>query len=191
MYKKVAGIKKLFELGLPTPETVFINNVDEQRNKLNNFLLDKEIVMIRSDHESKSTHCPRNLKCSRYEAKSFIKQLNQNGYTAIIQDHVPLNNRYSGNILVLENSFIIEAMNGGPVSKLNREGVMHEHIRISRDGQILKRHGQQVIPVKDMQAIINRVKDLPVKNHILEFSSGPDWFYFWHAREDPTSKKLE
>ena len=189
-YKKVEGIKKLVALGLPTPKTIFINNVEEQLNELNNFLLDKELVMVRSDHPSQSTHCPRVLKCTRYEAKSFIKQLNSQGFMAIVQEHVPLNNRYSGNILVLSDSFIIESMSGGPVSKLNRDGVVHEHVVI-KEGRVVKRQGRQVIPLNELQSIVNKVKGLPVKYHILEFSSGPDWFYFWHARKDLTSKVLE
>jgi len=191
MLKKIMGIKKLEELGLPTPPTVFISNLEEQVNELSNFLIGKDYVMIRSDSEKQSTHCPRNLKCSSYEARRFVQQLNNNGYTAIVQDYVPINNRYSGNILILNNSFIIESMNGGPVSKLNREGLMHEHLRTDKEGNIIMRHGSKVIPEQEVKAIINRVKDLPAKNHILEFSSGPDWFYFWHARKDPTSVKLD
>jgi len=190
-YDKVNSIIKLKELGLPTPPTVFVNDLETQRNEVNNFLLDKEYVMIRSDRAGKSNYCPRLLKCNAREAKDFINKLNNDGYIAILQEHVPLNNRYSGNILVLEGSFIIESMRGGPGSKLTREGVLHEHLRISKEGMILHQHGESVIPKKDIEKLINNVKDLPVKHHIIAFSSGPDWFYFWDAQEDPSSKKLE
>jgi hypothetical protein len=104
---------------------------------------------------------------------------------------VPLNNNYSGNILLLKDSFIIEVMKGGPVSKLNREGIVDEHLRINKMGDVTFHQGGSVIPSADLKDIINRVKDLSLTYHILEFSKGPDWFYFWHAREDKTSKKLE
>jgi len=191
MFEKIEGINKVIRLGLPTPKTVFVKDLETQNNEVNNFLLGKESVMVRSEHPTKSTHCPRILKASPYEAKEFIKKLNSDGYTAILQEHVPLNNEYSGNILVLNNSFIIEAIRGGPVSKLNRDGLLHEHLRISKNGELITHHGESVIPMKEITKIINKVSDESLKNNIIEFSKGPDWFYFWHARADPTSKKLE
>jgi uncharacterized protein YlzI (FlbEa/FlbD family) len=190
-YNKVQGILKVKELGLPCPETLFVKNLNAQLNNVNNFLLGRDYVMIRSDHKNQRTHCPRVLKCKVGDALKVIKELNETGYVAILQEYVPLNNRYSGNILVLNNEFIIEAIMGGPLTKLNRDGLLHEHIRVSGDGQVLFHHGEKVIPKEEIKTIIDKVKNLPVKHNILEFSSGPDWFYFWHVREDPSSKLLE
>lgn len=188
--EKVKGIIRLKELGLPTPKTIFIKDFKSQLNEVNNFLLDKDYVMIRSDKEGQSTHCPRNLKCLSRQAKDFIKELNNNNYVAILQEYVPLNNHYSGNVLVLNNSFIIEAVRGGPTSKLNRDGLMNQHLRIEREGGVSFRYGEQLIPEKEIKMIVDRVRDLP-KYNIYEFSRGPDWFYFWQVREDPTSKVLD
>jgi len=190
-YPKINGIIKLRNLGLPTPKTLIINDYELQKQEINNFLMMRKFVMIRSEKEGQSTHCPSMIQCPINQAGSFIKELNTNGYAAIVQDYIPLNNIYSGNILVLNDSFIIEVMKGGPVSKLNREGKVDEHLRISKAGDTITHFGSNVIPINDVKKIISKVKDLPLKNHIIEFSSGPDWFYFWHAREDKTSAKLE
>lgn len=189
-YEKVKGIIKLKELGLPTPQTIFVKDLELQRNDVNNFLMNKELVMVRSDKEGQPTHCPRNLKCKPIDAKEFIKKLNEDNYIAILQDYVPLNNRYSGNILTLSDSFIVELVRGGPTSKLNRDGIMHEHLRLDSQGSIIQHNGEEVIPRNELSMILKRVKDLP-KYHIYEFSSGPDWFYFWQVRDDPTSKLLD
>ncbi|MFA5405836.1 MAG: hypothetical protein WC307_00555 [Candidatus Nanoarchaeia archaeon] len=190
-YDKIKGIIKLKEWGLPTPSTLFVNNHESQKEEVNNFLMNRELVMVRSERLGQSTNCPRKLKCSPYEAREFISKLNNDGYVAIVQDYVPLNNKYSGNILVFTTSIIIEAMHGGPVSKLNREGIMHEHIRLGADGRVLIKHGQEVIPYKELLSVLDKLKGLPIKNHIIEFSAGPDWLYFWHVREDKTSNMLE
>ncbi|VVB74206.1 Uncharacterised protein [Candidatus Tiddalikarchaeum anstoanum] len=190
-YEKIQGIIKLQKLKLPTPSTVFVADYEIQEQEINEFLLGREYVMIRSEKIGQSTHCPRNLKCPVFEAKKFITELNKDNYVAIVQDYIPLNNLYSGNILLLNNSFIIEAMQGGPVSKLNREGKVDIHLRINKEGKVIFKQGIELIPSSDISRIIGLVKDLPLKFHILEFSAGPDWFYFWHAKEDATSAKLE
>ncbi len=189
-FNKINGIIKLKDWGLPSPSTVFINDLYAQSNELNNFLIGKKFVMIRSDKKGNSTHCPRLLKCNAYEVKDFIRRLNSQGYVAIVQDYVPLNNVYSGNILLLNNKLIIEVMRGGPVSKLNREGIVHEHLMADYSGNILFHRGEFVIPNRVVNQLIKLTNSIP-KHNILEFSSGPDWFYFWHAREDPTSKLLD
>lgn len=181
---------RLKELSLPTPPTIFVKDLDAQRSEVNNFLLNRDYVMVRSDSEDKSTHCPRNLKCTPYQAKEFIKELNNKNYVAIVQEYVPLNNHYSGNVLKLGDSFIIETVKGGPTSKLNRDGLMNEHLRLSKEGEVLLRRGEEVITNRDLTRIINHVKELP-EYHIYEFSSGPGWFYFWQVREDPTSRVLD
>jgi hypothetical protein len=190
-YDKINGIIRLKEWGLPTPSTIFIKDAEKQKEELNNFLMSRELVMVRSERAGQSTNCPRMLKCKPYEARDFISKLNNDGYVAIVQDYVPLNNKYSGNILVLDNSIIIELIHGGPVSRLNREGLLHEHIRLGPDGRVIQRRGSEVIPFKELISLLDKLKELPVKHYIIEFSAGPDWLYFWHAREDKTSHMLE
>ena len=187
--KKVESIVKLKSLGLPTPPTIIIKNFEEQLNEINNFLSTRTYVMIRSDKDD-GMNCPRILKCPSYNAKEHIRRLNENGYVVILQDYVPLNNRYSGNALVLENLVVIEAIEGGPVSKISREGIIHQHVQLSKSGELINFHGREVIPKDELIKIFSIVRNLP-KYHIYEFSSGPNWFYFWQAREDKTSRVLD
>ncbi|MBN1923236.1 MAG: hypothetical protein JW791_00570 [Nanoarchaeota archaeon] len=190
-YEKITSIMRIQELNLPTPKTVFVSDVESQNEELNNFLKGKDFVIIRSDKVGQASHCPSNIKCDSSNAESFISDLNKQGYAAIVQNHVPLNNRFSGNVLILSDCYIIEVMRGGPVSKLNREGVVHEHLRINKNGSLLFHYGERVIPEEDIKRVISRVQGLNLNYHILEFSSGPDWFYYWHIRKDDTSRLLE
>ncbi len=189
LMRKIKSILKLKELGLPTPKTLIITDIEKQYNEINNFLAPRSYVMIRTD-KGDGTFCPRILKCPAYSAKDYIRQLLNSGYAVIMQDYVPLNNRYSGNALVLSKKIIIEAIEGGPVSKISREGLVHQHIQINKDGEILYEKGRSVIPMNELSKIVNLIKNLPAY-HIYEFSAGPDWFYFWQAKEEPTSKKLD
>ncbi len=187
MFKKIEGIKRLISLGLPTPKTIFIKDIDNEINKLINFLSDKEFVMIRSESINQSTHCPSMIKATKHEALQFIKKLNDDGFIAIVQEHVPLNNLLSGTALRLNELFIIEAIRGGPGSKLTRNGLLDEHLRVNNNGEEVFHYGKRIITKNLVKLLMNYVS---IKHHIFEFSVGPDWFYFWDAKPDPTTSTL-
>ncbi len=119
-FAKIDSIIQLQRLGLPTPKTVFVFDAEKQEAEIDNFLKNREMVMIRSDKDGCAGKCPHNLKCPKNEAKEFIKKLNSEGFAAILQEHVPFNAYASGNIMLLKNKMIIEMTEGSPLTKLNR-----------------------------------------------------------------------
>lgn len=192
-FQKIQSIMEIQRLGLPTPETIFVLDCEKQDNEIESFLADKDFVMIRSDKKGAS-FCPNNLKCPKHTAKEFIRELNKDGYAAILQEHVPWHDtQISGNILLLKNHIIIEVMQGGPLTRMNRYGEMHEHIKIERfnDCKEVYRFGKRVLPEEIMQKIVKMVENLPFSYRIVEFAVAPNWLYFWQIRDDESSKMLE
>lgn len=192
-FSKINSIIQLQRLGLPTPETVFIYDAETQDAEIDGFLKDREFVMIRSDKKDSAGKCPHNLKCPKHEAKDFIKKLNSEGFAAILQEHVPFNAYASGNILLLKNKMIVEMMEGSPLTKLNREGKLDEHIVMERfNGRKEIRHnGKRLLTRNIIKKVLDLVEYLPFENKIVEFAVAPDWLFFWQIRDDKTSAMLE
>lgn len=191
-FKKIESIIKLQKLGFPTPNTVFIFDHEKQENEIDNFLRNRKLVMIRSDKSGHDGKCPHHLECPTEEAKDFIKNINSKGFAAILQDFVPFNNLFSGNVLVLKDKFVIEVVEGSHLTILNRHGKMDEHIEISRnDYKKIKHHGKKIVKKEVLEKILKFVNKDELVHKIVEFSIAPDWFYFWQIREDKTSHLLE
>ncbi|MBU3958114.1 MAG: hypothetical protein KKB25_03490 [Nanoarchaeota archaeon] len=192
-FSKISSIMQIQRLGLPSPETVFVYDAETQEAEIEDFLKDREFVMIRSDKKDSAGKCPHNLKCPKREAKEFIKKLNAEGFAAILQEHVPFNAFASGNIMLLKNKMIIEMMEGSPLTKLNREGKLDEHIRMERFGgrREIRHHGKRLLPRNILKKVIDLVEYLPLENRIVEFAVAPDWMFFWQIRDDKTGGMLE
>lgn len=192
-FSKINSIIQLQRLGLPTPETVFVFDAEKQEAEIENFLRNRELVMIRSDRKDSEGRCPHNLACPKHETKRFIKKLNSEGYAAILQEHVPFNAYASGNILLLKSKMIIELMEGSPLTKLNREGKLDEHIVLERfyRRREIHHHGKRILPRNILKKILDLVEYLPLENKIVEFAVAPDWMFFWQIREDKTGGMME
>lgn len=192
-FAKIDSIIRLQRLGLPVPQTVFIFDSEKQDGEMENFLKNRDHVMIRSDKKDSEGKCPHNLKCPKSEAKDFIRKLNSEGFAAILQEHVPFNAFASGNVLLLKNKMIIELTEGSPLTKLNREGMMDEHIRMERFNgrKELHHHGKRLLSRNILKKVLDLVEYLPFENKIVEFAVAPDWLYFWQIRDDRTSGMLE
>lgn len=192
-FAKINSIVQLQRLGLPIPNTVFIFDAGKQDAEIDGFLNNRELVMIRSDKDGCAGKCPHNLKCSKSEAKSFIRKLDSEGYAIILQEHVPFNTTASGNIMLLKNKMIIEMMEGSPLTKLNRYGKLDEHIVMGRfNGRKEIRHsGKRLLARNILKKVLDLVEYLPFENKIVEFVVAPDWLFFWQIRDDRTSAMLE
>lgn len=192
-FAKINSIIQIRKLGLPTPQTVFVYDAEKQDAEIDGFLKNRELVMIRSDKSGCEGKCPHNLKCPKREAKEFIKKLNAEGFAAILQEHVPFNAFASGNIMLLKNKMIIEMMEGSPLTKLNREGKLDEHIRMERFGgrREIRHHGKRLLPRNILKKVLDLVEYLPLENRIVEFAVAPDWMFFWQIRDDKTGGMLE
>ncbi len=190
--EKIKNILEIKNLNLPMPETVFVFDLRKQEKEIEEFINGKEFVMIRSDKKGNRNNCPHNLKCHANNAKSFIEKLNKEGFVAILQEHVPFNAFFSGNVLLLKNKIIIEVMEGSPLTLMNRYGKVDEHLQIERfTRKEIKHYGKRVLTRNIFEKILNLVEYLPIENKILEFAVGPDWFYFWEIRDDKTGKMLK
>ncbi len=191
-FLKIASIMEIRKLGLPSPETVFVFNSAKQEREIENFLRNRELVMIRSDRKDSAGKCPHNLACPKREAKEFIRRLNSEGYAVILQEHVPFNAYASGNILLLKDKMIIELMEGSPLTKLNRFGMMDEHMRLDRfNGRKEFFHnGKRILSRNILKKVLDMVEYLPLENRIFEFAVAPDWLFFWQIRDDRTAGKL-
>lgn len=193
-FPKIKSIVEIQNLGLPTPKTVFVFDAEKQENEIEEFVRDRDFLMIRSDHKINSAMCPHNLKCPRNDVKNFIKELNSKGYAAILQEHVPwTDTKISGNILLLKNQIIVELMKGGPLTLLKRHGKMDEHIRLERHNSCkeLFHWGKRIASQEMLQKIVSMVERLPFSYKIVEFAFSPEWLYFWQIQSDETSKLLE
>lgn len=192
-FAKIDSIIQIRKLGLPTPETVFIFDAEKQEAEIDGFLKDREFVMIRSDKKDSAGKCPNYLGCPKGNAKEFIKKLNSEGYAVILQEHVPFNTTASGNILLLKNKMIVEMMEGSPLTKLNREGKLDEHIVLERfNGRKELHHsGKRLLTRNILKKVLDLVEYLPFENKIVEFAVAPDWLFFWQIRDDMTSAMLE
>jgi len=192
-FAKVNSIMQIQRLGLPTPETVFIFDSEKQGAEIDIFLKNRELVMIRSDKKDSAGKCPHNLKCPKHEAKEFIKKLNAEGFAAILQEHVPFNAFASGNVMLLKNKMIIELMEGSPLTKLNRDGKLDEHIVLGRFNgrREIRHHGKRLLARNMLKKVLDLVEYLPFENRIVEFAVAPDWLFFWQIRDDKTSRMLE
>lgn len=191
-FGKIASIIEIKRLGLPSPDTVFVFDAEKQDAEIDVFLKGRELVMIRSDKKDCAGKCPHNLACPKAEAKKFIKKLNSEGFAAILQEHVPFNAHASGNILLLKDMMIIELMEGSPLTKLNREGKLDEHIRMGRfNGRNeISHHGKRILPRNILKKVLDLVEYLPFENRIVEFAVAPDWLFFWQIKDDKTAEKL-
>ncbi len=192
-FAKIDSIIRLQKLGLPIPQTVFIFDAEKQKAEIENFIRNRELVMIRSDKKRKTDFCPHNLACPKHEAKEFIKKLNAEGYAAILQEHVPFNAYASGNIMLLKNKMIIEMMEGSPLTKLNREGKLDEHIFLERFNgrREIRHHGKRILSRNILKKVLDLVEYLPLENKIVEFAVAPGWLFFWQIRDDRTGGMLE
>jgi len=192
-FSKIDSIIQIRKLGLPTPETIFVYDAGKQDAEIDVFLKNRELVMIRSDKKDSAGKCPNYLGCPKNEAKEFIRKLNSEGYAVILQEHVPFNTTASGNILLLKSEMIIELMVGGPLTKLNREGKLDEHIVLERfNGRKELHHsGKRLLARNILKKVLDLVEYLPFENRIVEFAVAPDWLFFWQIRDDETSKMLE
>ncbi len=192
-FAKIDSIIQIRKLGLPTPETVFVFDAEKQEAEIDGFLKNRELVMIRSDKNGCEGKCPHNLKCPKHEAKEFIKKLNSEGFAAILQEHVPFNAFASGNIMLLKNRMIIEMTEGSPLTKLNREGKLDEHIVLGRFNgrKEISHHGKRLLARNILKKVLDLVEYLPLENKIMEFAVAPDWLFFWQIRDDKTGGMLE
>jgi hypothetical protein len=192
-FLKIGSIIQMQKLGLPTPETVFVFDAEKQEAEIDGFLKNREFVMIRSDKKDSAGKCPNYLGCPKSEAKDFVKKLNAEGFAAILQEHVPFNTTASGNIMLLKRRMIVELMEGGPLTKLNRHGELDEHIRMERfNGRREIHHsGKRILPRNILKRVLDSVEYLPLENKIVEFAVAPDWLFFWQIRDDRTSAMLE
>ncbi len=192
-FSKINSIIQIQKLGLPIPETVFIFDSERQGTEIDNFLKNREFVMIRSDKKDSEGKCPHHLKCPKHETKEFIKKLNSDGFAAILQEHVPFNAYASGNVMLLKNKMIVELTEGSPLTKLNRLGMMDEHIRLERFNgrKEISHHGKRLLSRNILKKVLDLVEYLPFENKIVEFAVAPDWLFFWQIRDDKTGGMLE
>ena len=190
-FKKIEGIKELQRYNLPIADTIFIFNFKRQEKGIDDFLKSKKFVTVRTDKKGKMDFCPYNLRCERKNAKRLIKKLNLNGYTVILQKYVPIRrDRVSGNILTLKNQILIELMGVGPLTALNREGRVEEHIVFRKNNlKEIKHFGKRLIKRKDLLPILKMVKNIPPFK-ILEFTLRPEGIYFWQIRYDKTARLI-
>lgn len=190
--KKVKSIEDLKKYGLPIPETIFIFDFKKQEKEIDDFLVGKRIVTIRSDRENQTDFCPHNLRCERNAVKDFIKTLNAKGYVAILQRYVPIRrDRVSGNILVLKNRILVEMMGTGPLTQLNRDGKVLEQITFAKkDLKEIEHFGKRLIPQKEIINILKKIGNFPPYK-ILEFTLRPEGLYFWQIRDDLSAKRLD
>jgi len=191
-FKKIEGNKNLEKYSLPAPATIFILDLKKQEKEIDDFLKNRDIVMIRSDKEVDMSFCPHNLNCPKAKAKKFIEELVSKGYAAILQEHVPSEeDKLSGNILIFKKNILMELMEGGPLTLLNREGKLDEYIKIRRnDFKETEHFGKRLITKEDLGRVLKLIKKVPPFK-ILEFSIGQDWLYFWQIRDDKTAKELK
>ncbi|MBI4101615.1 MAG: hypothetical protein HY443_01455 [Candidatus Nealsonbacteria bacterium] len=189
--KKVKSIEELKRCGLPIPETIFIFDFEKQEKEIDDFLVNKRIVTIRSDKENQTDFCPHRLRCERNNLKSFVKQLNATGYVAILQRYVPIRrDRVSGNILILKNRVLVELMGTGPLTALNRDGKVLEQITLDKSLKEINHFGVRLISRKEITGILKKIKNFPLYK-ILEFTLRPERVYFWQIRDDQSAKSLE
>ena len=191
-FKKIEGLKNLEKYSLPAPATIFILDFKKQEKEIDDFLKNRDIVMIRSDKEVDMSFCLHNLNCPKAKAKKFIEKLVSEGYAAILQEHVPSEeDKLSGNILIFKKNILMELMEGGPLTLLNREGKLDEYIKIRRnDFKETEHFGKRLITKEDLGRVLKLIKKVPPFK-ILEFSIGQDWLYFWQIRDDKTAKELK
>ena len=191
-FKKIEGIKNLKKYNLSTPKTIFIFDFEKQEKEIDNFIKDRDYVMIRSDKDNDIDFCPHDLRCPKSKAKEFIKELISKNYAAILQECIPwTENQVSGNILTFKKDMLIELMEGGPLILLNRDGRLDEYVKLRRDNSKEIEHlGKRLIKKKELENILNLIKKVPPYK-IIEFAIGPTWFYFWQIRDDKTTKRLE
>ncbi len=190
-FAKIKSIMKIQELGLPFPETIFIFDAEKQDDEIEEFLKDRELVIIRTDSMGNPENCPNKLDCPSAEAKQAIKKFNSKGYAAILSEFVPFDAKFSGNILFLSDRIIIETMKGNPLTLMNRHGIVHEHIHMDSSLKEIFHWGKRVADAETLEKIIRMFDNLNMKNKIVEFGVGPDWLYIWQIRDDKTSEKLE
>ncbi len=205
-FEKVTSIINIQELGLPTPETIFISDSDVQIKDIEDFIENRNILTIRSDKIGQTEYCPHNLKCPKHEVINFVRELNSNEFVAIIQEYIPWEEPdfftiLSGNILLLKKYIVIEMMEGGPITLLNRYGKMDEHIQIKRYNNFEEtfHFGNRLISKNNLHKVLKLTENLSFDNKIFEFSIGNknidgiyyDWLYFWHIKDDKTSKSVE
>lgn len=190
-FKKIKGIRDLKKYNLPTPKTIFIFSFKKQEKEIDDFLKDKDFVMIRSDKKDNPDFCPHNLKCPKSAAKEFIRELTMAGYAAILQEHVPwLGNIVSGNILLLRKYILIEMMNKGPLIWLNRDGQVEEHIKINRNNlEEVYHFGKRLVREQELVKTLKMVKNLP-PYYLAEFTLRPEGPYFWQIRPDKSAHRL-
>ncbi|MDO8424556.1 MAG: hypothetical protein Q7S70_01290 [bacterium] len=191
-FKKIESIKRLQEYNLPIPETIFVFDFKKQEEEIDRFLVNKRIVTIRSDKEGKTDFCPHKLRCLRSEAKKLIKALVSKGFGVIVQRYIPIRrDRASGNILILKKKILLELMGTGPLTWLNRDGLVEERIEVRKnDGREIGHFGKRLITKKALKKILKLVKNTPPYK-ILEFTLRPEGLYFWQIRDDETTKGLE
>lgn len=206
-FAKIQSIMKIQELGLPHPETIFIFDFEKQEKEIEEFIKNKELLMIRTDRKENSDNCPHVLDCPKEDAKKAVKELNSKGYAVILSEYVPLKYKeedgkiietgdknaakFSGNILFLADRIIIDIMEGNPLTLLNRNGIVHEHIQSDNSLEEIFHWGERIAERETLEKIIKMLNGLDLKNKIVEFGVGPNWLYFWQIRDDKSSKMLE
>jgi len=190
--KKIEGIKALQKYGLPMPETIFVSDFKKQETEIDRFLKNKRIITVRSDTVGKTDFAPLSLRCERCKAKLFVKNLVKKGFVAILQRYVPIRrDRVSGNILILKNYILMELMGTGPLTWLNRGGLVQEQAKFKKNSFLEVEHfGKRLIQKSGLVKILKMVKDIPTYK-LLEFTLRPEGIYFWQIRDDRTAKALE
>ena len=191
-FKKIKGIEELKKYGLPTIKTIYIFNFNKQKKEVENFIRNKDFLVVRTDREDDPISAPRNLKCPKNRVEKLIKELNLKGYVAILQEPVLLSeNKLSGSILILEDYLLIELMKGGPLTWLMRYGKVDEHIKLRKDNlEEVEHFGKKLIKKNDLNSILRQVNSIP-SNKAVKFTIGTDWLYFWEIRDEKTAKRLE
>jgi len=191
-FQKIKGIKEIERHKLPFSKTIFIFNYEKQEKEIDEFIRGKVYVSVRSDSIKGQDFCPHNLKCPADKVREFVKELNSDGYAAIIQEYLPWEgDKASGNILILKKYILVELMGEGPLIWLNRDGQTEEQILFTKDAfREVKHWGKRLIANADLIKTLKMVKNLPLYK-LIEFTMRPEGIYFWQIRNDKTAEEID
>jgi len=191
-FSKIESIKEIKRYSLPHPETIFVFDLRKEEKKVDKFLKGKKIVSIRSDKRGQPQFCPNIPRCRSSKAKSLIRKINKQGYAVILHEylHVKKGRIAAGHILILKNHILMELISFGPVSRLDRQGVVEEIIKFRKDDLTEVEHfGRKLAEKGVFKKIAKLVKNIPCFK-ILDFVLMERGVYFYQIQNDKTSKKL-
>lgn len=190
---KIESIKEIEKYGLSIPETIFIFDFKKEEKEIDKFLKKEKVVSIRSDKAGNPRFCPNIPRCENTKAKPLVKKINKQGYAVILHEYLPTRKGRiaAGHILILENYILMELIGSGPVSRLDRQGVVEETIKFRKnDLKEVEHFGRRLAKKEALKSIAKLVENIPPFK-ILDFVLMKEGLYFYQIQDDKTASKLK